>query len=141
MQATMSRANVRQLDLVHDNGERQIDVRSYAEARSALLALLRWADQEAADRPFNTEAVHEAAITLFTWLQPGAPVEKTLKCATRSLSRLAATYCDYDWLFDDEGELRIPAVSSDLFDLLVEARIVADRINRAVADELRPRSG
>lgn len=129
--AVVSMEQHRDLYLVRRDGVRRTDVANYAEARWALIAVLNWAAHEIHDRPFNLEAVRQSIIGILNWLEPDADIDKTLDRAQANFGRLAHAYTDYNWLFDDSGELRLSDISPRLFELLIETRVLADRVSRA----------
>ena len=122
-----------QFDLASNDVIRLVKIHSHSDAQNALLAVLRWADQESRQRAFNHDAVRESIAGVMNWLQPESSLDHTVERATHILKRLAEVSCDFAWLFDDEGDLKVSSVSPELFEFLVDARVVADRIQRAMS--------
>lgn len=106
---------------------------SLEEARAAVAQAAKWAQTTQDDPCVNLPAVRFALDIALHWLDTDAPASSRLDAVHEDLIGLAKAHTSFDWLFDAEDEPKIESITPDVFERLVELRVLADRILRTIS--------
>jgi hypothetical protein len=107
--------------------------RNLEEARSAVLHAAGWAETTQDDLCINLPAVRYALAIALHWLDVDASTSARLDAVHDDLVGLAKAHTSFDWLFDKEDQPKLESITPDVFERLVELRVLADRILRTIS--------
>lgn len=120
--------NVRQMSVAPAAAADDHDVSSIGLNVSALIQQCRSVADWGAS---NREAVLACLELASTWLDQEEGTARKISQAHEGMRRVVRSNVDTSWLFKEDGEPRSEAMSPEVFEVLIELRVLADRLERA----------
>ncbi len=81
----------------------------------------------------NVNAVLASLSLAAAWLSPNLDVVEKLSETYKAMGDVVGSNVEFDWLFEAGGEPRMELISAEVFEVLLELRVLADRLQRAGA--------
>lgn len=106
---------------------------SLEEAYAAVARAAEWAATTQDQLCANLPAVRLALDIALHWLDADSSTSSRLDAVHDDLIGLAKAHTSFDWLFDEEGHPKVEEITPDIFERLVELRVLADRVLRTMS--------
>lgn len=103
-----------------------------ADVRSAVALARQWAEAPESGLGINVQAVRAALDLIAHWLDETADLETKITNVDEDMLALARAHLSFDWLFDEDDQPIQGSITPDMFEKLVELRVAADRLLRAL---------
>ncbi len=121
-------SNVRHLDTAVKVRRTDRDV---SELRESVNALTAQCDQVSNPGLVNLKAVRACLRLVSIWLERDVGVAEKICNAHEGMVGVIQSNVDTEWLFAEDGEPQAEAMSPEAFEVLIELRVLADRLERS----------
>jgi hypothetical protein len=114
----------------NSNAEIQLNNESAHEVVVDLIRQIRSGNEIQAT---NVSAVLASLSLAAAWLSPNPDVVEKLSETYKAVGEVVRSNVEFDWLFETGGEPRMELISAEVFEVLIELRVLADRLQQAGA--------
>ena len=108
-------------------GAGQLDRDDALKAVSSLIEQVRKGEWST---PLNVKATVASLALAQVWLKQDSDLASMLSEACEAMGDVVRSTVDFEWLFKPGGEPAMDLISSELFEILVDLRFLADRLQR-----------